>query len=298
MRARIAILGASGFIGRNIVDRFSTEGVEILGCDINSGKVGTLHVDSIDLTCEDSLSGWLESQNVDAIIYLASEIPQSFSNVEMNIFDNNIKMHKNVLKYWTQSKCHLIYASTCAVYGTSGPLPWREENAPAPENFYSISKLVGEWLFRTPNLKGHKLTVLRLNAPYGVGGRKTVVNIFLENALTSKPIRLFGTGQREQDFLHVSDIANAFWMAYSTGAEGIFNIASGNTVTMKQLAEKVVKSVKSSSGFELSGTPDPGENVKVQVDISKARKHLGFKPIHSLESGLKECIIAYGAMKK
>ncbi|MBA3045810.1 MAG: NAD(P)-dependent oxidoreductase [Euryarchaeota archaeon] len=298
MSARIAILGVSGFIGKNIVDRFSAGGVEILGCDIHSGKIGTLLVDSIDLTNEKSLSDWLGTRDIDAIIYLASEIPQSFSNVNVSVFDNNVKMHKTVLNYWTQNRCQLIYASTCAIYGKSGPVPWREENAPAPENYYSVSKIVGEWLFRTQKPEENTLTVLRINAPYGVGGRKTVVNIFLENALAGKPIGLFGSGRREQDFLHVSDIANAFWLAFSTGTSGTFNIASGTTVTMKQLAEKVIETAKSTSEIELTGTPDPGEETKVRVDISKAGKQLGFTPIHSLESGLAECIKAYGAIKK
>ena len=124
-----------------------------------------------------------------------------------------------------------------------------------------------------------------------------MVNIFLERSLNDEELLLYGRGTREQDFIYVKDVARAFWQAYQEKKSGIYNIASGTTVTMKDLAELIITLTCSHSKITCSGKEDPQENVKVSIDVSKAQKELGFTPEFSLADGLLDCIHEYQKMK-
>lgn len=294
MKGRVAILGATGFIGKAATSLFLEEGIDIVACSNKEGTINDLPVDQVDISKEGALSQWLKDKDIDAIIYLSSMIPKSFSDADWDLFYYNLMMHKQVLDYWKRHKCHLIYASSCSVYGSRSPIPRKEENAAFPDNYYSISKLVGEALFYQESQKGLPLTILRINAPYGMNTRrKTVINIFLESALKGKNLILFGNGNRQQDFIYVLDVARAFWISYLNKKYGIYNIASGKMVTMKELANIITNLTKSPSKIIYSGEPDLQEGFQVDIDISKARNELGFLPEYSLEDGLKDCILRY-----
>ena len=294
MKGQVAILGATGLIGKAATLLFLKEGIDVEACSKNGGSTNGFSVDPIDISKDGVLSQWLKNKDIDAIIYLSAKIPKSFPEANWDLFYYNLMMHKPVLDYWKRHKCHLIYASSCSVYGSHSPIPWKEENATFPDNYYSISKLVGEVLFHQEYQKGLPLTILRINAPYGMDTRrKTVINIFLERALAGKDLTLFGSGNRQQDFIFVLDVARAFLIAYLKKNDGIYNIASGKTVTMKELATNVINLTNSSSKITYSGESDPQEGFQVEIDISKARNELGFLQKYSLEVGLKECIRGY-----
>ncbi|HQD27202.1 MAG TPA: NAD(P)-dependent oxidoreductase [Methanoculleus thermophilus] len=294
MSKGVAVVGATSFIGRAILSSPLSESENISACSKNGGTIGNVVVDNVDLTDYHELSDWLEMRDVDSLMYLSSVIPCSFLDSTWNLLDQNLTMHRNILRAWKESACHLIYASSCSVYGRDSPLPWRESNMTMPDNLYAISKLFGEILFYNEYQHGLPLTVLRINAPYGVQNRrKTVVNIFIENALDGADILLHGTGAREQDFIYVRDVAQAFWLAHSQKKSGIYNIASGKTVTMLELAKMIVTLADSGSKIVYSGQEDPQEGLKVSIDISKAHNHLGFYPEYSLMDGLAECIQNY-----
>lgn len=295
MKGRVAILGATGFIGKAVTSLFLNKGIDIEACSKNGGTINDFSVDQIDISKERGLSQWLKDKDIDAIIYLSSKIPKSFMGADWDLFYYNLIMHKQVLDYWKTHRNHLIYASSCSVYGSHSLIPWKEENAPFPDNYYSTSKLVGEILFYQEYQKGLPLTILRINAPYGVDTRqRTVINVFLESALKDKNLILFGSGNRQQDFIYVLDVARAFWISYLKKKQGIYNIASGRTVTMKELANLIINLTKSSSKIIYSGELDPQEGFQVSIDISKARNELGFSSKYSLEDGLRECIQQYG----
>ena len=294
MKGRVAILGATGFIGKAITSLFLKERVDMVACSKNGGTIGGFLVDSVDISNKGALSHWLKDKDIDTLFYLSSEIPKAFTEANWDLFYYNLMMHKQVLDYWKAHNCHLVYASSCSVYGSHSLIPWKEENAVFPDNYYSTSKLTGELLFYQEFQKGYPLTILRINAPYGVDTRQnTVINIFIENALNGKDIILFGSGNRQQDFIYVLDVARAFWTSYLKRRYGVYTIASGKTITMNELANIIINLTGSSSRIVYSGEPDPLEGFQVDIDISKAQNELGFLPKYSLEDGLNECILQY-----
>lgn len=295
MKENIAIVGATGFIGTEIFSVFKKNTVSIYPCSKNGGKIQGIEIDSVDITSNRAIINWLSEKNIDTLIYLSSSIPKSFADTNWTIFNQNLKMHNTILEAWKKEKFHLIYASSCSVYTQITPRPWSEMTVIMPDNYYSISKYLGELLFFKEFQKERlPLTILRINAPYGVGNRiKTVINIFLERSIRGEDLILYGNGTREQDFIYVKDVAKAFWLAYCKKKFGIYNIASGTTITMKDLAQIIVDLTDSKSKIKYSGTIDPQEEYKVSIDISKSKNDLDFLLQYSLREGLQECIYEY-----
>jgi nucleoside-diphosphate-sugar epimerase len=295
MKKGIAIVGATGFIGSEILSLFKKNAVTIYPCSKTGGKIQEINIDSIDITINRAIIDWLSEKNIDTLIYLSSIIPKSFAETDWALFDKNLKMHKTILDAWKEEKFHLIYASSCSVYSRITPCPWSEMTIIMPDNYYSISKFFGEILFcKEFQMDRLPLTILRINAPYGIGNRiKTVMNIFLERSMNGEDLILYGRGTREQDFIYVKDVARAFWQAYCKKKYGIYNIASGTTVTMNELAHLIVDLTHSESKIIHSGTIDPQEGLKVSIDISKSQNELDFFPQYSLTDGLLDCIHEY-----
>ena len=291
---KVAILGATGFIGSYVTKLFKRKCIDIIACSKNGGVIDGIAVDKVDLTKDRELFTWLYDKNVTTVIYLSSEIPLSFreSNWDSNwkLFNNNTIMHKNVFECWNKYKFHLIYASSCSVYGTSYKLV-TEGTMPIPDNLYSISKLVGENLFNIGNKNGLTLTILRISAPYGYNPRiPTVFNIFFENALNNADLTLFNNGSRQQNFIYVKDVAHAFFIAYEKMINGTFNIASNKTISMIELANTIVNLIGSHSKIINSKYDDQQKDFSMIIDISKAKYGLGFVTEFSIEQGIMNII--------
>lgn len=290
----IAIVGATGFIGKEITNNFQNKGINLHLCSKNGGEINGINVDKVDLLEKEDLMVWLNNKNISSLLYLSSEIPTSFGESDWDLFNTNLQMNKTILDCWVEKKYHLIYSSSCSLYGQNNKFPWDENEFVFPDNYYTLSKLVGELFFLKEYLNGLPLTILRISAPYGKHNRrKTVINKFIENAIDGEDIILLGNGKREQDFMYVKDISKAFWLATISKKYGIYNIASGNTINMQSLANKIIKLTNSNSKIKYSGSIDHQENIKVEINILKAKEILNFEPDYSLDDGLKDCIDDY-----
>lgn len=134
---------------------------------------------------------------------------------------------------------------------------------------------------------GVPFTSLRISAPYGPGQvARTVLRIFLERARADQPLTYHGTGSREQDFIHATDVASSVLAALRCPTHGAFPVASGQPVTMRALAELIVRVTGSESPIASSGQPDPQEGQQVRVDVSPTRDAIRWRPTVSLAEGL------------
>ena len=158
------------------------------------------------------------------------------------------------------------------------------------DNLYSRAKVNSEELFF--NMKNTEVIALRINAPYHYSQKtNTVLKIFINKVVNGEDISYHGTGKRQQDFTHVKDIAASVMCSLKTNNTGIYNIASGNPVSMKDLAELILSKVPcSGSKLSSSGIPDPQESHMALFDITKAKKELGWQPSISLSDGIDEWI--------
>ena len=100
-----------------------------------------------------------------------------------------------------------------------------------------------------------------------------------------------GTGQRTQNFVHVSDVVNALLLAAEAATPGVYNIGGSASISMKELARLVVElTPKCHSRVGANGISDGQEGYRWDVDLSKSKTDLNYSPGMPLKKGLKEYI--------
>lgn len=290
----IAVLGAGGFLGRSLCERLSTTKNTLIFASFRKSSCCNIPIEHVDLTQENALSRWLGNRKIDALFYLSSLMPYQYPGRDWDLLRGNLAMHQNVFDCWAKHKFHLIYASGTTVYAPSAK-PLNESSMAMPQSFYTVSKLWGENLFWLGSQSQKlPLSIMRISAPYGHKERNlTVVNTFFNKAIHNLDLELLGSGRRQQDFIYVKDAVEGMFSAFRKRKYGIFNVAGGKTITMKQLAREVIRATNSTSKIVFNGKPDPQEMNKIKIDIQKSSRELGFKPKFSLAEGLKDMVRVY-----
>jgi nucleoside-diphosphate-sugar epimerase len=209
------------------------------------------------------------------------------------VAESNSQIDYNVFKFCTETGTGLIYASGTSVYGLGDGRIKRESGDIDPVGPYveqnAESERVGLELFP---VRGLQFAALRICAPHNPGqNARTVLNIFIERALNGMPLLYHGTGSRQQDYSYISDIETAVSLVAVKRKSGIFNIAGGMPITMKRLAELVIRSVPNcKSEVKPSGREDPQEGSVALFSIERARDELGWATQVNLEEGLRRCV--------
>jgi nucleoside-diphosphate-sugar epimerase len=138
-------------------------------------------------------------------------------------------------------------------------------------------------------------TSLRIAAPYGPGQRtRTVLPIFVEQALRGGPVRYHGSGRRTQTFVHETDVARAFLAALAAPVGfGVLNVAGAEAVAMRALAVMVAEEAHlGAAAAQPSGASDPEERVRVVLSVRLARERLGWEPAVALRDGVATLLAA------
>jgi UDP-glucose 4-epimerase len=121
-----------------------------------------------------------------------------------------------------------------------------------------------------------------------------VLGIFLGNLMRKEPIEIFGDGERTRDFVYIDDIADGWARALNNPAAhgAIINLGSGRSLSINQLAARAIAAFDHSpDGYAVIRAPTrPGEQRKVQADISKARSVLRWEPQTTFEVGLARTV--------
>jgi UDP-glucose 4-epimerase len=272
---RALVTGAAGFLGRHIARRFRDSGWEVTGFDLTPFNEPDIEFLQGDLASADSLERAMRGQDVVAHVgaigdvYLAASDPVLAARV-------NVVGTANVAEAAAGNGTRVIYASTWEVYGEPRYQPIDEEHPTVPDHPYSITKLAGEsLLLAASRLRDVQVVALRLGTAFGPGLRpNSVFRIFIDKARRGEPITIQGDGSQGRQFTHAYDIAKAFELAASASLSGIaLNVVAPETVTIKELAERVVERFPSELTF---GDPRPGDVPPAAVSAALATAKLGW----------------------
>jgi nucleoside-diphosphate-sugar epimerase len=238
---------------------------------------------------KDNLHDILAYHTITEMVHCAALIPNKETNFS-ECYKINSSIDKRVAEYLLAGTIRkFVYISTTDLYGISGEMI-TENSAANIGNPYSQGKLESEQLFFGMN--SLSAISLRINAPYHFTQvTDTVLRIFINGILSGHDIFYHGTGSRCQDFTHVKDITAAVVGALKATTTGIYNISSGNPISMKDLASLILSKVPASkSRIRASGQPDPQEFHKALFNIQKAENELHWKPLIPLNEGLDQWI--------
>ena len=298
------ITGGAGFIGRHLVAKLLHDKHEITIFDnfSSSSKNDITHLleDGVGLVTGDILDYDLllkSMPNYDFVIHLAAQtsVSQSVANPKTTadiIVDGTVNVLKSCVK--TNVK-NLIFSSSAAVYGNSINTLLAENAQLSPLSSYGASKLVAEYnLLAFSKLFGLNCISLRLFNVYGNGqsSEAGVIRKFLKNISKDVPIEIFGDGVQSRDFVHVSDVIQAFYCAIrniETKRGEVYNIGSGTATSINELASLLI----SSKGKDLQVIHKPaleGEIKDSKADISLAENDIGYSPHVPLSDGLANLV--------
>jgi len=208
-------------------------------------------------------------------------------------FSTNVVGTYNVLRAAERSGGKkVIFASSREVYGEKQRFPVSEDAALEPKNAYGVSKMAGEAYCRIFRSAGLPVTIFRLANVYGPGDRGRVIPIFVERALRGEPLVLYG-GDQLVDFVWINTVVDAFERAIHMDAlEGPVNIGSGTGVTVRELANIVIRETQSSSA--ISEAPSRSFETRGYVAAVESAAALGLaaataQPLAHLDSVIRDC---------
>jgi UDP-glucose 4-epimerase len=192
----------------------------------------------------------------------------------------------------------LILASSASVYGLATRFPTDELHHPyANDTLYGAAKTFNEGLLRSYHaMHGLDYIALRYFNVYGprmdVHGAYTEVLIrWMERIAEGRPPLIFGDGEQTMDFVCVPDIARAnLFAAESDATDEVFNIASGEEISLRTLAQTLLKVMDSDLSIEYGPSRAVNGVTRRLADTSSATKRLGFTAEIDLEDGLTQLV--------
>ena len=293
---KFVVTGGAGFIGNNIVRQLLKQNhTPIVVDNLYRGKIeriSSLDVEfhKVDIRNYDKLRDILK--NSDGIFHEAAltDVQESFTK-QQEYNDVNVKGTENVFKIAKEFDLKVIYASTSSIYGNPQRIPIKENSQRIPINPYGQTKLDNEFLAEVYSKDNISIIGLRYFNVYGEGQTSSyagVITKFFNRLKEKKSPIIFGSGTQLRDFIFVEDVALANIAAMKSDVKnGFFNIGTGITTSIQQLAEIMI----AISELELKPKYEKtleGDIQSSQADTSLTESTLKWKYSMELKKGLSK----------
>ncbi len=294
------VTGAAGFIGSHLCERLLADGHSVTGIDcftdyyprtVKERNLADLRDQPQFSFRELDLSAGVPAEAVagaEWVFHLAAMAGLTRSWVDFDLYNrHNLTATHRLLESVKGSPTlkRMIYASTSSVYGkyASG-----DESLPTrPSSPYGITKLAGEQLCR---VYGDEFdvpaVVLRFFSVYGPRQRPEMgYHLFIDAILRGKPIKLTGDGLQVRGNTYVADCVDAVVAATHALPGETFNLGGGELVTVLEVFRKLERIIGKSAIIERHPSRK-GDQLATGADVSKLTRHVGWKPMTSIDEGL------------
>ncbi len=294
---RILVTGGAGFIGSHIVDAVRSENEVIVFDNLSTGSTDRVPPDvefiEGDIRDRDQLSEAMAG--VDIVFHEAAIVSVEYSVENPEITQAvNARATIQLLELARNEDARVVFASSAAVYGHPESVPISETDSVTSSSPYGLSKLTADQYVQLYaelyNLETVALRYFNVYGPRQTGGDYSgVINVFFEQARNGGSITVHGDGAQTRDFIHVDDIVQANLRAAAHGEPGaVYNIGTGKSITILELAEMIQEIVNDSSVEIDHISPREGDIEQSQANIKRAKTALGFVPTVRLQQGLAE----------
>lgn len=299
MGKKALITGATGFVGRYLIDKLYSEDYEIYGTTLSGDLYDDPRVTMfyLDLTDYVSTSKLINQIKPDEVYHLASQSSVKLSwekpqlTTEVNII-GTINLLESVKEYIPEAKVLLIGSSE--EYGQTfkhSKQPNEDEKC-MPENIYAITKHTQNMIGKM-YVKAYNLNVIMTRSFNHVGPKQSpqfVISDFCKQVaeielLGNKPVIYVGNLESSRDFLDVRDVVNAYFELLKSGTVGeIYNVGSGHSVRISDLLERII----SNSSVNISVETDPQKFRPIEIeetiaDITKLQNDTEWHQLYDLD---------------
>ena len=293
----IAVTGAASFIGAALHRYCQRHGIGWTGVDL--APPGALHAISADI----SRAGWKEQlpDRVDALVHLAAISRDADCRrdparaIEVNVTGTL----RTIEAARARGIGQIVFASSEWVYGDAGAEPKHEDaaiDAAAISSEYPLTKLAGERLLWMAHRQAHleAATVLRFGIVYGPRPSNWSAVEALDDAVAGRDRIEVGSLDTARRFIHVDDIAAGIIAALGRKGFEIFNLTGDSLIS---LGEVINESVRLHGRSPEVVERSPGTASVRNIDNSKARRELGWRPRIALRQGLESLEAVAGVEK-
>jgi len=301
----VLVTGAAGFIGSHLCKYLINKGEKVLAIDnLFTGHLDNLkelmNNENFEFKNHDIIDPLFLNRHIDQIYNFAC--PASPVAYQFNAIRTIKTSTLGMINMLGTAKLHgarILQASTSEVYGDPKVHPqtesyWGNVNCNGIRSCYDEGKRVAETLcFDYHRQNAVDIKIIRIFNTYGPNmdindGR--VVSNFIIQALKGDDITIYGDGSQTRSFCFVSDLVNGIYkMMNQDKFIGPINLGNPNEFTIKELAEKIVKKVKTKSQLVYKNLPSDDPKVR-KPNISLAKDKLNWEPVVFLDEGLDNAI--------
>lgn len=299
MKNKLALFGSAGLVGSNILKKLNPNKYEIFSPTRKD----------LNLLDEEKVLDWFFENRMDYVILAAAKVGGIIANATYptEYLHENLTIQNNVIMSAFKSGVNnLVFLGSSCIYPRECPQPIKEEyllTGPLEKTnkSYALAKIAGIQLCDSIREQyGKRYYSLMPCNLYGPGDNFNpeashvipgmMIKIERAKESGSKELNLLGTGRPFREFLFIEDLAEGviFVMENHNGDDGMINIGSGEEVTIKQLAEILVKEMEY-DGEIIFNTYGPDGTPRKVMDNSKINS-MGWKPKNKLEEGIKKTV--------
>ena len=232
---RVVVLGASGFVGANLVSQLASSATPTLA-------VSSRDIDLSTPGAGEKLAARLEPD--DALVFVSALTPDKGRDIATMM--KNLAMAEQVCAALATRPCaHVVYVSSDAVYADDADRV-TESSCASPSTYHGLMHLVRERMLST-TLAATKtpLAILRPSLLYGRGDTHNGYgpNRFLRTAREARSIALFGNGEEQRDHVFIDDVSRVIERVIRSRSSGVLNVATGRSRTFGDVANIVAQVV-------------------------------------------------------
>ena len=311
----VVVTGAAGFIGSRVLGLLQAEHPDWAVTALDNfylgdvERVGDVPVRDVDVRDRDALAEALAGADVVMHLAAISGVDDCDENPDL-AFEANVQGTANVAWHCRRTGAGLIFPFSMAVIGDPVEFPITVDHPRDPMNWYGRTKYLNERAIETyadGAFPAHQFMISNLYGEHEVDGERvskgTVINFFVDRALSGEPITVYEPGTQSRNFVHVDNVARAYLRsaerlqeqlrAGETGCEK-YEIATDEDPSVGEIAETVQTLAREERDLDptvdLVENPRAGEETLVDhfgVDTSAARTTLGWEPRESVRESIR-----------
>tara|TARA_B100000401_G_C52713582_1_gene675049 strand:+ start:130 stop:1080 length:951 start_codon:yes stop_codon:yes gene_type:complete len=312
---KVIVTGGAGFIGSHLVEKLIDNGTEeiLVIDDLSTGRreniegISQVKFENRKIEEIDNLDKLFKDYHFCYHLAAGVGVQYIMDNLSKSLLTNIESTHK-VFEACKENNIPVLITSTSEIYGTSEEKEWTEETksliGPTTKLrwSYAASKMIDEFLalseFEEGKLNPIVVRLFNIIGPNQLPDFGMVVPKFIDSALKSEPIIIHGDGSQSRSFTWVGDVIEYFVKLAELKTYGeIFNIGQTEEITIKDLAELIIKTTNSNSELifkkheEIYGSKfeDPKRRTP---NIDKIIEFTDIRPSMNIENMIKE-IVAY-----
>jgi nucleoside-diphosphate-sugar epimerase len=297
---QVLVTGGGGFIGKHLVTALLKLDSKISILQPIDPKIENINFINADITNKQEIKKIIKNIQPKIIFHLAGQIPQAKNVTSESLIKINFEGTVNLIEALSNTD-YSSFINTCTgqVYGNHDK-PYKENFSTNPASDYARSKLLAtkycQEISEKQNLPISTLRFYNIYGPYQA--HNMFIPAFINACIKNQDFKMT-KGEQKKDLIYVKDVISAFLIAAQNRniSSQVFNIASGISCSIKDIADKIVQLTETKMTPDTSLLYRDNEIWDYSFDISKARDILKWTPLFSIKQGLKQTIDEFKGKK-